>query len=431
MSYRGPSDRYNSESSEDSDSGSFLLNLSRNHSKSLINSNLNNSFSQFPKNETIKMPDTPVGLNAAANARLNALPVLKQEYLGMIPEFNGQTELLPRFIEISEKLVNKFYNTIDATDFQNEYLMSSILAKIKGEAAINISSCIINNWNDLKRALLNAYADKRDIYTLNIEMTECKQDNESPFEFYTRMQQLLNLQTSYITTHSQGAERITLINYHRNLALRVLLRGLKDPLGSLMRTKNPTDLNSALNMLTNDFQIETTSNKMSKMKLSNNKSTNSQNKPNFQNRPFKPNYQPQLQLTNFSHNPQIMQRSAPYNQNSGSSTNQNVFRPNQPKGLPRPVPMSVSTNNTYRPGQNSQVHNQNYRPNQYQIRNSNNVRPNYVVEELFNIDDQPSVEFPDEYCHDDDSENVQNEFFREEASGNEYVESNNDPQILN
>lgn len=426
MSYRGPSDQYNSESSEDSDSDSLFFNRTRNlpYSKSLIDSELNNLILSI--NKSIEMPETPNSLNVASVSGAGALPILKKDYLGMIPEFEGQAELLPRFIEISEKLVNKFYNKVDVTDFQNEYLMSSILAKIKGEAAVNISSCIINNWNDLKLALLNAYADKRDIYTLNLEMTECKQENESPFEFYTRIQQLLNLQTSYITTHSQGAECVILITYHRNLALRVLLRGLKDPLGSLMRTKNPTDLNSALGMLTNDFQIETARNKFSKTKISNNKPTS------FQNRSFKTNYQPQLQLTNFSHNPRTMQRSASYNQNAGPSTNQNVFRPNQAKNLPKPVPMSVSTTNTYRPGQNSQFQNHNYRPNQYHIRNNNNIRPNYVVEELFNIDDQPSVELPDEDYYDDNSENAQNEFFHEKASDYEYVDpDNNDPQISN
>ena len=61
-------------------------------------------------------------------------PILKQEYLSMIPDFTGEVALLPRFIEISEKLVNKFYNRVDVNDFQNEYLMSSILAKVKGEA---------------------------------------------------------------------------------------------------------------------------------------------------------------------------------------------------------------------------------------------------------------------------------------------------------
>ena len=65
-----------------------------------------------------------------------ALPVLKQEYLNIIPDFYSETSRLPRFLEISEKLVNKFYNTQDVSDFQNEYLMSSISLKIKAEVAV-------------------------------------------------------------------------------------------------------------------------------------------------------------------------------------------------------------------------------------------------------------------------------------------------------
>ena len=70
--------------------------------------------------------------------------------------------------------------------------MSSILAKLKGEAAVNIDSFIINNWDNLKTALLNAYAYKRDIFSLAIELTECRQENESDFNFFNRIQQILN-----------------------------------------------------------------------------------------------------------------------------------------------------------------------------------------------------------------------------------------------
>ncbi|XP_072384481.1 uncharacterized protein [Diabrotica undecimpunctata] len=113
-----------------------------------------------------------------------AITQLKKEYLDMIPDFHGENTLLSRFVEICEKLINKFYNTVDSDDFQNEYLMSSILAKVKGEAAINISACVVRTWQDLKEALLNTYADKRDIYTLSIEMSEFKQNNETFFEFF-------------------------------------------------------------------------------------------------------------------------------------------------------------------------------------------------------------------------------------------------------
>ncbi|XP_072395211.1 uncharacterized protein [Diabrotica undecimpunctata] len=116
-----------------------------------------------------------------------AIPQLKKEYLDMIPDFHGENTLLPGFVEICEKLINK-----------SKYLISSILAKVKGEAAINISTCVVRTCQDLKDALLNTYADKRDIYTLSIEMSELKQNNETPFEFFNKVH-LLNLQISLVT----------------------------------------------------------------------------------------------------------------------------------------------------------------------------------------------------------------------------------------
>lgn len=253
---------------------------------------------------------------------------LRPEFLNMIPEFHGESELISRFTDICEKLVNKFYNAGDPTDFQNDYLMSSILAKIKGEAAINISSCVINNWQDLKNALLNSYSDKRDLYSLNSEITNLKQGNESPFDFYNRLQRLLNLQTSYLSNYvADVLERRYLANFFRNNALRVLLHGLKEPIGSHLRVKNPLDLNSALNMLTNDFQLELVTNKVDKIKLSS--KPNYQTRPNYQqNFQNKQNYnQPQpgtsFQNNTFTRPPQINNN---YN-NSQYNARQSFFRP--------------------------------------------------------------------------------------------------------
>ena len=239
MSFRGSAENVSTSSTSDSDS---------------INNN--SPISNLNSRSRSRSPIRNINTMAMANAGQNPVtPVLKKEYIAMIPDFKGDTELLPRFLEISEKLVNRFYNARDPNDFQNEFLMSSILAKLKGEVAVNISSCTINNWQDLKNALVHSYADKRDCYSLNIELTEMKQSgNESPFDFYNRIQHNLNLQVSYLNTHAPANESQILSNYFRKLALRILLRGLKEPVGPLMRTKNPADLNAALNMLTNDFQ---------------------------------------------------------------------------------------------------------------------------------------------------------------------------------
>lgn len=347
----------------------------------------NSNFTLNPPILTIKM-STPT------------LPILKPEYLNMIPEFRGERELLPRFIEISEKIVNRFYNAMDPNDFQNEYLMSSILAKVKGDAAVNISSNIITNWADLKKCLINTYADKRDCYTLNIELTELRQNNsETPFEFYDRVQHLLNLQISYLSTHIEPSDAVTLIGYFRNYALRILLRGLKEPIGSLMRTKNPCDLNTALSMLTNDFQLDINARKDEKNKISHNIKGNIPNKINRNFNPtnfnsynarFTPNQSKPISNTN---NTNFYARQAgPSTSTNVPRQNTNVFRQNSNHTFQKTVPMTTSTRNTYRP----QFQNSNFRPN----------RQNFIAEELFNIEQQPS------------SQDTENDFLEEVASGN-------------
>lgn len=67
-----------------------------------------------------------------------AFPALKYEHLNMIPKFNGNVELLLKFLQISENLVNKFYNARDINAFQNDFLMSCIIFKIKGCFAFHL-----------------------------------------------------------------------------------------------------------------------------------------------------------------------------------------------------------------------------------------------------------------------------------------------------
>lgn len=297
------------------------------------------------------------------------VPVLKPEFLSMIPEFNGEPELLPRFLEISEKVVNRFYNPHNIDDFQNEYLMSSIRSKIVGKAALNLSGLVLNTWQDLKTNLLYAYADKRDSYTLCLELSNLKQGNENAFDFYNKIQKLLNLQTCYLKTHHSPNEANVLAAYFTNYALRILLRGLKEPIGSLMRTKNPKNLAEALNMLTNDFQLDTSQSSTTK----NPQGRFVPNNPNpkflqNQNKPFNQNFRPKNDShpqnnfrPPFQNNHQFRQPFQPVTNPAQKRTFSNVtphnFTPNKINPN-RPTPMSISTNNTYRPN-SGQLHNLN------------------------------------------------------------------------
>lgn len=382
MSFRDRSPIRLSDIDTDCDSDSNLDN------QNLNSPDTNQSFTDLILLENLNFNMTQTNAHAQ-------IQILKPEYLKMIPEFSGEMELLPRFIEISEKLVNKFYNTVDVADFQNEYLMSSIRSKIKGEATLHIANCTINTWEDLKTSLLNAYSDKRDSFTLNLEMSNLKQlSNESPFDFYNKLQRILNLQISYIKTHSSNATEANILTmYFQKYAVRILLRGLREPVGSLMRTKNPPDLNTALNMLTNDFQIEASiRNESNFNKISN------QQKPGkpMQNKPNKTNYQ-FFQSPNFSQNysnkpyvsnqnqfvpTKINQNQIAQNQNFSNKTNfdrskvTNSQRQNQNSKFYTPTPMSISTRNTT----NQRPIQQNYfRPNA-------NSNQKYLVEELYNLE---------------------------------------------
>ncbi|KAL1448523.1 hypothetical protein WDU94_006580 [Cyamophila willieti] len=177
----------------------------------------------------------------------------------MIPDFNGEVALLPEFITVCDSVVKYFWDKDSSNSFQNFFLLNSLKAKIKGNAKLNISSYAINSWAELKDALLNTYGDKRDCYTLTIELCNMKQNNESAFNFHARIQQHINLHASYLATHAvDGAADVT--TYIGKLGLRTFLKGLKEPLGSLMRTKDPKSLNDALSVLTNEFQNDANTN---------------------------------------------------------------------------------------------------------------------------------------------------------------------------
>lgn len=257
------------------------------------------------------------------------LPELRREHIELIPEFSGQPEIFHRFLEISEKLVKRFANIEDPSDFQNEMLLSSILSKIKGPAARIVHSSSFSNWCELREALINSYSDKRDGVTIGLELAQLRQTNETPFQFFEKIQRLLNLQVAYFRSHTSAVEAETLIKYSRAFALRVLLKGLKDPIGSLMRARNPEDLNSAMNLLTNDFQYHG---------YNVNFFSHSNHKQFKQVQPQRPIFKPDN--NNYQHFTRQTPR-FPQNQNHPSTFQNRQSVSTQPTY--KPTPMSVST----------------------------------------------------------------------------------------
>lgn len=341
-------------SDSDSDSDSQSINNSSEHN---LFDSLIEDINKLTLNPEIKYLNSHLNM---ANPQVNQVvqAAFKSEYLQMVPEFNGDQNNLNDFIQNCELIIAQFYQANNPNNFQNKYIINCLKNKITGKAKIDISTYTIDNWQDLRAALLATYADKRDLQTLTIELCELHQNKLTPMEFFNKIQANLNLQIAYCNNNFNQAKATFSIENSLSLGLRIFLKNLNKPLGDYVTTRNPNSMQEALNILVNDFQINDKIKSFnSQTKLQFNKPLNSQAPIRFSN-----NYN-QQQNSNFNPN---------YN------SNQNVFKP-KPNFIPqyKPTPMSVSTRNTFKPSvQNRQV----YRHPQQQ-------RQNFIAEELHNCEE--------------------------------------------
>lgn len=428
MSNRGNSPIFNE---SDSDSLSSNENIPSDNEYNTTNSNynvnirpatliLNNTSSNINNINTTNEVNN-LTLNMATPAHnATAIPISEiKEYLEMVPIFKGEPELLVLFITESEKIINYFYDANTPNSPRNDFITSRIRAKVQGEAALYIANQQITSWVDLRKSLITAYADKRDDATLAIEMVKLEQGNDSPFDFYKKIQKTLNAQMCY--SKLTYGENAGLIDHFKRVALKTLLNGLKDPLGSLMRTKDPQDLETALNLLTNTYQKEINSQRNTRA----NQVNQNRNRPPFQkHNNFNSTFSPSFMATpanfsnnhpnnsNFSNNtPQNIQNSS-YNNNFGNNFNRALKRPVNSSQINRQqptfsrnnfqeTPMSISTNNTYRPPMKSRP------PNNYNM---------HETFELENDVSHISLNEEDNYYPDESETTPYNNFLEEEAS---------------
>lgn len=260
------------------------------------------------------------GSRLPPNPNPNSLvPTLKKEHMEMIPVFTGNPEALSNFLNITKQLHDRFYNPRDREDFQNVMVFNAIKTKVHPPASDILFSANVTDYNQLRNALIAAYQDKRDLFTLNIDLSKLRQgDQEDPFRFHHRVRDVLNKIIAYIKIHETTNAR-GMINHYEALALRCFLLHLKEPLGSILRTRQPADLNTALGWMTNDYQLLTVVNQRPK--------TNSGplQKPNPSR--FVPTYHPRPNHSfpprNFPPFPQSPNSRPGVVQNSGNQTSQN------------------------------------------------------------------------------------------------------------
>lgn len=264
-----------------------------------------------------------------------------REFSGQPGEFSSWKKSVDRILGAYEHLKGtpKYYG-----------ILNVIRNKITGYADIALESYNTPlNWAKISKCLMLHYADKRDLGTLEYQMTTLVQGNRSIPEFYQAVYQHLSLILNKLSCMDISNDSLSnLTQVYRDKALDTFVRGLRGDLPKLLSIREPIDLPQALHLclkLENvDFRVQYAHNQgnMRRTLLTGpppvpprrNFTQTTQTKPTpAPRRQFYPEpINEPLRFSNF--NPPT------HPQNSTQISNQPPPRPMQ-KPLPKPEPMEV------------------------------------------------------------------------------------------
>lgn len=170
----------------------------------------------------------------------------------LIPTFNGDPSELYQFLNITESLIQRFLpdgpNDIKKGN-QLYTLCMLIRQKLQGEANSALVNNFVNlNFNSIKRTLITYFGEKRDLTTLDHQLTNCAQNNRTLEEFYDDINKYMSHITNSIRTdslyqHPEAAK--ALISHYNHKALDAFIRGLDGDTGKFLKCYQPTSIAAA------------------------------------------------------------------------------------------------------------------------------------------------------------------------------------------
>ena len=164
-----------------------------------------------------------------------------RDFDGNPSEFISWKKSVERILKIYEndRGTPKYYGIINV-----------VRNKIKGKADMALESYNTPlDWGAIAKCLALHYADKRDISTLEYQLSALAQGNKSVEEFYQLVYSHLSLILNKIGCMEVGAEALNLLTMtYRDKALDTFIRGLNGDLPKLLGMKEPIDLPQALHL---------------------------------------------------------------------------------------------------------------------------------------------------------------------------------------
>lgn len=198
--------------------------------------------------------------------------------LQFIQKYDGSREQLNPFL-------TNCNNAIDlASSSQKEILFKLILSKLEGRAQAACAIKEFDNWPQLEDFLKVQFGERKHYTHLLSELQECKQGpEETVSQFSLRVETCLAKLITEINISIPTKRKMELagrVAAMEDLALHTFIMGLNPKLATIVRCRDPENLNSAINFATTEEKI---------LLCSERKATQTQSATNSNNRPRIPN----------------------------------------------------------------------------------------------------------------------------------------------
>ncbi|CAK1554979.1 unnamed protein product [Leptosia nina] len=214
-----------------------------------------------------------------------------------IKSFDGTREKLNSFLSNCDNATSL------ASETQKPILFKYILSQLNGKAETACSIKEFDSWDQLNHFLKTQFGETKHYTHLLADLQECRQLNIEPVnQFALRVETCLSkLLTEVTLSNKKKTELLGRTAAMEDLALHTFLLGLKPDISNLVRGKNPSTLNEAINLATSEEKIL---NLFAKRNSHTSVPQRQGSKPNYSFKPFpNTNARPQMPKQPVRHDP--------------------------------------------------------------------------------------------------------------------------------
>lgn len=169
-----------------------------------------------------------------------------------IKPFDGDKTRLSPFLKNCENALNL------ASTSQQNILFKYILSQLEGKAEAACSLKIFDNWPELKQFLRSTFGETKHRDHLLLDLQNCKlKPNESITQYSLRVETYLTrLQTDITHSTRDHSEIKGRIASTEDLALHTFLLGLPTNISTILRCRNPSSLQEAIDLACQEEKLQ-------------------------------------------------------------------------------------------------------------------------------------------------------------------------------